>query len=391
MRYGSGHRYGTGKYYGAGEGEATAQRRGIVEHFVIEIPVEGRRGVLEHFVLEIPDYSRRGIVEHFVIEIPAEARRGIVEHFVLEIPDYSRRGIVEHFVLEIPREVRRGILEHFVLEVPESRRRGIIEHFVLEIPDGARRGIVEHFVLEIPDYNRRGVVEHFYILIPSPPAGSGGPVADTPETPGGIDPVTGLEVVTTYDRMVECMNATAFEVQAGKQSWSHYGSGQFRPSAAAGRAWEEEYATKDTNDPLFRGFLSYLNDLYRNKRIVLTDHPDYTALGTISGAALVSGDGQVGNLLNSTGWTGTLKRGDIISVDGLKYTLEVLDDVTATVTTLIPISPAIREGMSPQGGARIFYGADVRYRVVVDEIKGIPDSDAYGVSVGLIVRLREAP
>lgn len=369
----------------------TTPRRGIVDKLEFRAADFGRRGLVDKIEFNVPSTERRGIVDKVEFRAPLDARRGVVDSIRFDAPIYNRAGIIDKIEFWSPLDARRGIVDNIEFRTDTAARRGIVDLIEFVIATAGRRGIVDKLEFWAPIYNRRGLVTQIYFVTPSPPIGTGGPAGDTPATPGGIDPTTGLEVMITFERLIELLNATAFEVPRGKQSWAHYGGGQFRPSISAGRMWEEEYAVYRTTDPLFRAFLAYLNDLAQNERIFMIDFPDYAGLGSIAGTPVVSGAGQVGYLLRTIGWTGTMKRGDIIQVGGLNHTLEIVKDVTAAGTTDIAINPGLREGMSPQAGALISYGAAVRYRAKIDEILGVPESDWAGISVGLKVRFREVP
>lgn len=233
-----------------------------------------------------------------------------------------------------------------------------------------------------------------WLRIPSLPkgpgsgTGTGGPSAE-PGAPGGVDPVTGEEVVVTFERVISLVHTTAPAAPRGKQSFAHYGVGQFASVVSAGLQWEETYEPVRYSDPRWWDFHAYLTDLAQNERVFLIDMPERVELGAVAGAPVVSGADQVGHSIVTSGWTGTMKRGDVIKVDGIEYVFQVMGTVNGPGTILV--NPAIREGGSPADGAAISYGTDVLVRAKIDDISEQPGSGPGGVYVGLKVAFREVP
>lgn len=262
---------------------------------------------------------------------------------------------------------------------------------VAEQPSSVR---VARLWLQVTSFDNAVRVGRVWLEVPSiqggPGEGTGGPSADDPSSPDGIDPATGEEVVVTFERVLKLVSCTAPRVPRGKQSWAHYGTGQFRSVVSAGMQWEETYEPVRYDDPRWWDFHAYLTELAQNERVFFIDMPERVELGTMVGAPVISGADQVGFKLTTSGWTGTIRRGDVIKVDGLDYVLTVMGEVTDAADP-IPINPAIREGGSPADGAAIEYGTDVLVRAKVDDISDYPESGPGGVYVGLKVAFREVP
>lgn len=246
--------------------------------------------------------------------------------------------------------------------------------------------------MEVPDVGRAVRIARAFLSVPSlaggPGEGTGGPVPDDPGTPGGIDPGTGEEVVVTFERMLELVDCTAPRGPRGKQSWSHYGTGQFRPTVSAGIRWSETYVPVRFSDPRWWRFHAYLNELAQNERVFLIALPERVELGAVAGAPIVDGANQVGYQLQTSGWTGDMMLGDVVKIEGLEYVFTVMQDVSGP--GVIHLNPAIREGGSPADGAAITYGGSVLVRAKIDEIE-MPESGPGGIYAGLTISFREVP
>lgn len=264
-----------------------------------------------------------------------------------------------------------------------------------KIPDPANAARIARAWLDIPSFAQRARIAQAWFRAPSKAQapgggeGTGGPTAEDPSTPGGIDPTTGEEVVVTFERVLKLVHCFAPSSPRGKQSWSHYGTGQFRSTVSAGMQWEETYEPVRYNDPRWWDFHAYLTDLAQNERVFLIDMPERIELGAIAGTPVVSGADQVGYSIVTSGWTGTMKRGDVIKIDGINYVFTVMAEVSGPSAILV--NPAIREGGSPADGAAIQYGTNVLVRAKIDEVTDQPGSGPGGVYVGLKVSFREVP
>ncbi len=190
-----------------------------------------------------------------------------------------------------------------------------------------------------------------------------------------------------FTRTIIPNKATWPKFPAGLDSYGLSGKGQFRSTLQVGRTWEEEYPTIKWNNVSHRGFLAYINSLFRERTIFTISHYHLqTPLGTISGSPTVNGANQTGSTINTSSISGTLKQGDIITFANINTVYDVTADVSNGATS-ISISPPIFTGGSPATGAAITY-TGVKFRCVIDEIT-MPMADKSLVYKGLKIKFRE--
>ena len=194
-----------------------------------------------------------------------------------------------------------------------------------------------------------------------------------------------------FTRTIIPNKATWPKFPAGLDSYGLSGKGQFRSTLQVGRTWEEEYPPIKWNNASHRGFLAYINSLFRERTLFTISHYHLqTPLGTMNGGGSVSGASQTGSTLTVTACTSTgataLKQGDIIKLPGLNHIFDVTADVAQNATS-IPISPPVFTGGSPTNGQAITY-TGVKFQCVIDEIT-MPMSDKGLVYKGLKIKFRE--
>ena len=181
----------------------------------------------------------------------------------------------------------------------------------------------------------------------------------------------------------------------GLDSYGLSGKGQFRSTLQVGRTWEEEYPAIKWNNASHRGFLAYINSLFRERTIFTISHYHLQApLGTISGnlyfyRPTVEQTGSSIQVSSSTSsqvaFTGTFKQGDIIKI----ATSNIVYDITADASnaTSLSISPPLFTGNNIADDAVITYTA-VTFRCVIDELT-MPMADKSLVYKGLKIKFRE--
>lgn len=183
--------------------------------------------------------------------------------------------------------------------------------------------------------------------------------------------------------------ATWPKFPSGLDSYGLSGKGQFRSTLQVGRTWEEEYPLIKWNNASHRGFLAYINSLFRERTLFTISHYHLqTPLGTISGSPTVNGANQTGSTINTSSISGTLKQGDIIKFASINIIYDVTADVSNGATS-ISISPPIFTGGSPANGAAITY-TGVKFQCVIDELT-MPIADKGLVYRGLKIKFRETP
>lgn len=196
--------------------------------------------------------------------------------------------------------------------------------------------------------------------------------------------------MVAFNRLKTPNGSTYPKFPLGFDSWGQSGKGQFRDAMQVGRTWTETYAPFKHTDQNGIAFLSYINQLYRERTIFeISYYHRRTPFGTISVTPTVSGASQTGKTINTSAITGTLKHGDFIKFANI----DIVYDITADVShgaTAITISPAIYEGGSPANGAAITY-TGVTFRAVISGVLEMPAADKAQVYSGLVIGFRECP
>lgn len=195
--------------------------------------------------------------------------------------------------------------------------------------------------------------------------------------------------MANFTRTMIPNKATWPKFPAGLDSYGLSGKGQFRSTLQVGRTWEEEYPAIKWNNASHRGFLAYINSLFRERTLFTISHYHLqTPLGTISGGGVINGANQTGSTITVTAITGTLKQGDIIKLPGLNHIFDITADCS-NGTTSLPISPPVFTGGSPTNGQAITY-TGVKFQCVIDELT-MPIADKSLVYKGLKIKFRETP
>lgn len=169
------------------------------------------------------------------------------------------------------------------------------------------------------------------------------------------------------------------------------GKTQSRALTQQGRWWSEEYAPLRVSDPAVRGWLAQVRAGWSLGTIWDILHYSYLVRnGGGTGSVVVSGAGQTGSVLNTSGWAGStpyLRAGDIIRCVSLNYAMEITADAS---TGALPIFPPIPVGESPPNGDGVYYSG-VNLKAVLAQPPNIPLSlPANGFLAGLRLTFREA-
>lgn len=348
------------------------------------------RGRIHTWDLEVPGQGPRARIHSWSLATP-EPERARIHSWAFEAP-LPNRARIHAWDLEAPLPARAR-LHAWRFETEDPNRRARIYAWSLVTPSASARARIHAWNLVVPVFDRRGRLHAWRLVIPSPAPGTGGPLPDTPETPGGMDPDTGRPVLIQFNRMLPVVFTTAPDSPRGKQSWAHTGGVQARSVASAGLQWVEEYQPRYMTDQGLWAFVAYCRDLAQNERLFMiqpTEPLRSTVFGSISGTPVVSGAGQTGYNLTTSGWTGTLLAGNLVQIDGIHTIFELVTDVTSA-SPIFQLNPQIRQGGEPQDGAQIFLGPDVRLRAKIDTIEW-PDVRAEEIHlIGLRIGFRECP
>ncbi len=186
-------------------------------------------------------------------------------------------------------------------------------------------------------------------------------------------------------------------VPAGRRTVTWTGKVQTRSSMNVGRMWSETY------QPLFAGgvdeenFISWLRWAWNTQTVFTIDHPmtpgsGLSPNGTGSAGVTVSGAGQTGSSIVTTGWpsstSNVVRAGDMIKIAGIGYTLEITDDANSSGTNAtLNVSPPIWE--APSNGAAVTT-TSVKMDAVIMELTIPQISNAFYYD-GASASFRESP
>lgn len=200
-----------------------------------------------------------------------------------------------------------------------------------------------------------------------------------------------------FTRTIIPNKATWPKFPAGLDSYGLSGKGQFRSTLQVGRTWEEEYSPIKWDNVSFRGFLAYINSLFRERTLFTISHYHLQSpLGTISGNLYFYRPGaeQTGSTIqvssstsSQAGFSGSLKLGDVIKFAGSNIVYDVAADVSGA--TSITISPPLFTGNGIVDDAVITY-TGVKFQCVIDELT-MPVADKGLLYKGLKIKFRETP
>lgn len=341
-----------------------------------ETPFEGRVGRARGSRLEIPTPAT-GLARGSRLLVPS--------------PAYGRaRG--SRFVIPPEPSLGRARGSRFVTD--DGDRVGRSRGSRLVVPATSVLGRARGSRLVMPSFDRIGRARGSRFVGPSPPPGTGGPLPNDPETPGGIDPETGRPVLAELKRGQMTVQSTSWPIgPRGRESWAHWGILQAQAVISAGLQWWEVYAPREADDPVLAEFMAVALELLQNERIFTIAPPmpvQQSILGSVSGAPVVSGAGQLGDSILSAGWTGTLLAGNLIQFEGLDGTFMLVKTATTADPTLL-INPQIVQGNEPADGAAVYLGPEIRIRAKLTDIQ-VPEVHAADqAGIGLRLDFREVP
>lgn len=195
-----------------------------------------------------------------------------------------------------------------------------------------------------------------------------------------------------FNRIIQPNKITYPIMIPGQDSWGQSGKAQFRTTNQVGRTWTEEYAPMKASDANTRKFLSYINNLWRNRTIFTIQHKH---LGTpinapVTGSLVMASAGQTGSTINVTAsLSQPLLYGDIVTILGINTVFDVAEDMTSGTDSTLIINPPITTGMVYTSPYTITYNS-VKFRCVLDEGLELPSCDIDGVYAGLTLKFREA-
>jgi len=198
-----------------------------------------------------------------------------------------------------------------------------------------------------------------------------------------------------FNRLIVPNGSSYPKFPTGFESWGQSGKGQFRDAMQVGRTWQENYPAFKYNDEDAIAFLSYINQLYREKTVFeISYYHRRTPFGTISGNMYVWGVSQTGTTIqvsrdtgSQLGITGTLKHGDFIKFANINIVYDITANISSGATS-ITISPAIYEGGSPANLAVITY-TGVTFKAAISGVLEMPSSDESQMYSGLTIGFRE--
>ena len=196
---------------------------------------------------------------------------------------------------------------------------------------------------------------------------------------------------------VQVATCSGVSIPSGRRQVTWGGKIQTRSSMNVGRMWSELY------QPIFAGsvdaenFVSWLRWAWNTQTVFTVDHPmtpgsGLSPNGTGTGGVTVSGGGQTGSSIVTTGWpsstSNVARAGDLIKIAGLGYTLEVTDDANSSgVVATLKVSPPVWE--APAGGAAVTT-TDVKMDAVIMNLS-IPNISNAFYYDGIQVEFRESP
>lgn len=179
------------------------------------------------------------------------------------------------------------------------------------------------------------------------------------------------------------------------QTWS--GAIQTRSSMNVGRSWSETYQPLRAGSADAENFISWLRWAWNTGTVFTVKHlmtpgSGIAPNGTGTGGVTVSGAGQTGSSIVTTGWpsstSNVARAGDLISIAGLGYTLEVTDDANSSgVVATLKVNPPI--WTAPANAAAVTTtSVDINAIIVDMDIPSISSAFWYD---GLQVNFREVP
>lgn len=198
-----------------------------------------------------------------------------------------------------------------------------------------------------------------------------------------------------FPRTILPERATPMLMPGALLSWGQTGKNQARSTAQVGRVWTETYPIFKADAQAGRALLAFINSAWRNGTSFTIVHELYkTPLGLGGGTARVNGANQLGTSLITDGWTGSdpvLRAGDIISVAGVPYVLDITADAPNLVAggCTLTVNPPIF-GTAPADNALITY-TGVQINAMLAQEPQFAEAGGYGYIAGLKLVFRESP
>lgn len=177
------------------------------------------------------------------------------------------------------------------------------------------------------------------------------------------------------------------------------GSAQTRDTEAFGVTWREEWSNLRSDNPDVAALTAFIRRHARKGTFLDVTHPDMPGSGkapngTGSAGVTVSGAGQTGSTLTTTGWpistSDVVREGDVIKLAGINRVFEIAADANSdgSGNADLSIDPPILSGNTPADGASVTT-TGVTYRAFIKEYT-MPDRDRGVILAKTSVRFWEA-
>jgi hypothetical protein len=160
---------------------------------------------------------------------------------------------------------------------------------------------------------------------------------------------------------VQLITTSGITVPSGRRSITWTGAIQTRSSMNVGRTWSETYHPQFAGRADAENFISWLRWAWSTQTVFTVKHlmtpgSGLPPNGTGTGGVTVSGGGQTGSSIVTTGWpsstTNVARAGDLIKIAGVGYTLEVTDDANSSgAVATLKVNPPV--WTAPSTGAAV--------------------------------------
>lgn len=202
-----------------------------------------------------------------------------------------------------------------------------------------------------------------------------------------------------FPRTLPSAQTTTGKVPTGLVSRGQTGAVQLRSEQRVGRSWTEVWSAIKAGTVNTEALLAFIEDHYRNAKILTVDHPLLPGSGKApngagGGTPLVNGASQSGTSLITDGWPATtlvIRAGDCFKVNALNPLYRLLADGTSDGggNLTLTIDPGIASGNSPATNAALTLSGNL-IRAYISDYNAPPAApDEY--LVGLSVTFEEAP
>lgn len=193
------------------------------------------------------------------------------------------------------------------------------------------------------------------------------------------------------------LTTTGISVPTGRRTQTWSGAIQTRSSMNVGRSWSETYQPLKAGNADAENFISWLRWAWNTGTVftikhLMTPGSGVAPNGTGTGGVTVSGGSQTGSSIVTTGWpsstSNVARAGDLISIAGVGYTLEVTDDANSSgVVATLKVNPPV--WTAPSGGAAVTTTSTNINAIILD--LNIPDITRAFWYDGITVQFREVP